>query len=260
MTQNLNKKQLILKRIESGETIASVSKTEHISILRIQRWVREFHSSGRDLTLFAEEQSIAHYQVLTSKQIKWLYFVLLNKTPELFDFDSFLWNKYLIEKLVLKWCKKTYDRTTLYRLITDIGFNFQELDPKLISLKNSNELSHYRENNFQFYFLNVQRFKKSFKLLKDPNGTTGTIVQKVKESDTKFDIVHAHSLHKKGIKFQVRANPFTEGMAVEFIERFSKETKSNYCFLTPKDCVFASPDFIDYAKLHFPRVAFVIIN
>ncbi len=254
MNNVLNKKQKVLEKLEAGESVASVIKSEQVSILRINRWAREFTSSGRDLNLFQEKQSIVHYQGLTPKQIKWLYFVLINKTPESFDFDSFLWTRYLFEHLVLKWCKKNYDRTAIYKLIKYMGFDFPELEPKLVKLKNSSELAIYRSKNYQFYYLDIMKFKKSFRVLKDPAGTTGTIIQKVKESDTKFNIVYAHSLHKKGIKFQTKPSPLTEGAAFEFIERFSKEHSGGVCFFTPKNNAFASPDLIKHVEQNFPNI------
>lgn len=256
----LTKKQVVLQKIENGQSVLGISRIEKVNQKTIKKWINEFQVSGSELALFGDEHPLAHRQPLSVGQIEWLYFVLNNKTPEQLDIKEKLWSGLSVQGLIRHWCKKKYPTDTVYKLIKDLGYSFPEIDRSYIAFKNSESLKDLRDQKYKFFALGTKSLLKSFVLVEPPKGKNGSIVVRITGSETDKVIFYSNSLHRKGIKFLTYTGAVGETEAVDFIQKFSVENKGNCCLLIKANSIFANPIILKQLESRYPNFKVHILN
>lgn len=252
-----SKKQIVLGLVSQGKSLEWISSHENVTVAAVRRWVNESLFAQDSVNISSSHSFSKHLCSLSPQQIKWIQYVLFNKSPKDFGFKTNFWTGTIFDKLCKNWCKKVFHVADSYKLFSFLGFEIPKADIlQLTKLKSasSKQLTSFGSN--QLFFLGNLSLYADYKMVPQ-RLIEGSVIFRTATPKRSGNLIYAFQKNK-GTRFFATTDAISIEMTAEFFLNLIEEANQNVVVVASKNSVFASKRFADFFERNFPASKLIL--
>ncbi len=229
-----------VKAIRRGESPEKVAEVLGVNRVTVYGWLSRFAAGGWNG--LKKRKAPGRASTLDAHQMRTLYYVLVDSTPEQMKFPFALWTSRLVSEFIRRRFGVKLSRVTVNRILARLGFSFQkpieraaEQDASLVKKWQKEEYPRIvalaKREGAEIYFGDEAGVRSDA-----PMGKTWGRVGKtpiVRKTGKRFGLNLISAISPRGeLRFMVTKGNFGGKEFVEFLRRLVAGTKRRVIFIT----------------------------